>query len=68
MNKRKWKKYNKKKEQWLKEHGLWIYSNILLENIANQILNNEVVDCGIRIKRTIEIPNKNIRMLGEKLI
>lgn len=68
MNKRKWKKYWKKKKQWMQEHGFYVASNILLENIASQILNNEVVDCGIRIRRKVEVPKKNIRMLGEKLI
>ena len=65
MNKRQWKKYHKRKWEAMKKRwGIdkW-ESNIVFQNIADQIINGKIIDCGIKIKRTTKFKS---RKLGEQ--
>lgn len=67
MNKRQWKKYRKKKRLEWEETKKRIAinkweSNIVFQNIADQIINGKIIDCGIRIERKTKFKS---RKLGE---
>lgn len=67
MNKRQWKKYHKKKKlEWEATKKYWGIdkweSNIVFQNIADQIINGKISDCGIKIERNAKFKS---RKLGE---
>ena len=56
MNKRQWKKHLKKKKlMWEVTKKYWGIdkweSNMVFQNIAEQIINGKIIDCGIKIRR-----------------
>lgn len=59
MNKRQWKKYNKKKKSWILNR---VEANIIYQNIFKHIISNETIsdDCGIRIEKPMRFKAREL--------